>query len=444
MSESGNMPTNSEGDPPQYSTGEPVRVYVQKEGAPTPEDDWEYRTYRSDIDHEVAAKNPPEGGPTAYAEIPKPEFDSWQRERVAEAAGDLATSHTVRTTEAAEEIIEDEAAAEDDARASWGEFTKEGNYQLTADPGELSKLIDVPPGVITAAAEKGFPPETLIAARYNPFTAERLRQAGVDWGVEIAEPGAHPNGGERANGLHRPERLGPRLPKSPEEVEAITDPDELASYLEDYPVNSVEEYKQWYEAEYVKHRDQYKAELDNYLSTVSLDRAADPMFYLEAEGNRQAIVVEQTADRIEKEPHKLMRELRKPGGFPPPLRRIGWLALAYKMHRKELQTRKEEGLGKNYMDGLLRLGIPRIRRNWGYIKSHNNDVKVFRNKLSVWNRHDYAGPEKKSARRDLAELIERTKQRQEALDMLLINHPDVYQHEPVKKALDAFAKSKAA
>jgi hypothetical protein len=310
-------------------------------------------------------------------------------------------------------------------------------------------LIEVPSNIIIAGAERGFPPETLISAKHNYFTALRLRKAGINWGLE-ALPKADSSFPVPEN--DNPQRLSSRTLKKPEDVEAIEDPEALAAYLGKVGVKDTEEYREHYKIhskkDYEDEREKYKQDLDKYLNIVGLKEGfktpVDPLFYLEAWGNRTQISTEEMADLIEKHPRAVRKELSRPGGINLPLlRRIGWLYLAYANHRQELRDRRDNGLGRNYMDGLLRLGLPRIRRNWRYIKAHDTDVAVYRNKLGIWNNHEYKGPEQATPRRDLAENVLATRNRHEAIRLHKIHDPDhVYEHAPVKAAIGKYAADK--
>lgn len=442
--------------PPQYQRGEPVRVYVDREGGEQPEDDWEYRNYRADTEHEVAAKTHPEGGVTEFSETPKSQFDEWQREKAAQEAGRLITGAAAETTPEAERIVEQEEKAEEEAVQevldSWGSFDEEGRYHLLADPEELSRIIDVPANIIIAAAEHDIDPEYLLSARDNPYTARPLHDMGIEWGpAEMpASPETDPS---RPPKPLPPMRLSERLPKKPDDVEQMPEK-EQENYLAQRGFSTPEEYASWHEenaeAETRKVRGEYRRELGEHLDKVSLEESGDPFFYLEAEGNAKSLEVEDMADRIETNPASVRRTLKRPGVFllgferiPFIGRRTSWLLLARAMHRQELRERREKGLGKNYEDGLLRLGIPRTRRNFKHIMQQDEAVRVLRNKLMPWNSYEYKGPEKSTARRDLAESIHNARTHEEAMRKhKRILHPSVYQHAKFGSAYRDFKDSK--
>jgi len=437
-------PASEQAEPTSYTPGQPVRVYVNKSGEYVPEDDWEYRAYREDINHEIAAKNPAEGGQTDLREVPKEVFDQWQREKVMVETGRLATRLTAETTDEAAEIIAEEEVIDREALAeelgSWGHF-ENARYNLDVDVDKLSLLIRVPAEVITAAAEKGFAPEYLLSARENGFTASRLREVGINWGPR--EPLNLST--EAPSKPMPPLRFSARFSKAPSDLEEMM-PAELAEFLDKQGYDTIEDYSEAYSNE----RKKFGTEVDQHLKDIKISESGDPMVYLEAQGLRRKMAVEDIADEIETNPSAVKRKLKRPGAIPllhaiPRVgRRASWLVLARGMHRKELQHRKKQGLGKNYEDGLLRIGIPRTKENYEYIKQQDENIRVLRNKLTILNRHEYKGPERRAARRDLAELIQRAIVDSEALKKHLeVLHPTVYKHSDFAPVYGAFKKSKS-
>ncbi len=299
-----------------------------------------------------------------------------------------------------------------ETRPSWGKFDEDGTYVLTVDAEQLGAKLDIPPNIIRLAAQKGYPPEYLMSGRTNPYTTERLREAGIDWGPVLIQVR-----GEGAIEKNGPPALPPKTTV------------EMLSPAE---------------------RQDYRRRLEKYI-----EETKDPVFKVVARGTLKKLGVQNTAERIETNPSGVKKELRRPGELPLMLHRvigykIGHILLARAMHRQDVRERQEKAkkeglrLGPTHEDGLLRLGLPRTRRHLSYIKHHDENIRVLRNKLNFINNHEYKGEDKKAARRDLAELIERAKQRQKALAAKKTHHEDVYVHKKVKESLDDYNKTKAA
>lgn len=437
------FPADEHPEPPTYTEGQHVRVYVKRDGERIAEDDWEYRMHRLEDNHVISARQQHEGEPTQYNETPKPDFDEWQKEKVAIEVGKAATRLTSETTNEAANIIEEEETIDREALAqelgSWGHF-ENAKYILDADPDKLALLIRVPAEVIVAGAEKGFAPEYLLSARDNGFTANRLREAGVNWGAPLPKEILD----ESPSKPLPPLRLAAKFSKAPSDLEELA-PAELAEFLDKTGYPTKEDYMEAYRTE----REKYSKEVDQHLEKIKISESGDPMMYLEAQGLRRKMKVEDIANDIESRPSEVKRELKRPGAIPLlhaiPLvgRRASWLVLARSMHRKELGVRRGKGLGKNHEDGLLRFGIPRTKEYYEYIKQQDENIRVLRNKLTVLNRHEYKGPERRAARRDLAELIHRAQVDSEALrEHREVLHPSVYKHADFSPVYGTYKKSK--
>lgn len=299
-------------------------------------------------------------------------------------------------------------------RSHFGGWTADGKFELTVDPARLSDRLHIPEDILLAAAESGLSPEYLVQARDNSYLGARLRERGINWGAEATSAA--------------PEAVSELFPvaaRPPKKIEEMT-PAERAAY---------------------------SRQLDAYLASApDLEHSVDPSFYQEARGLRRKLEVERVADLIEEHPYQVWWDLKRPGELPLKLhliplvgRRVGRLLLAIAVSRQTAMDRRKDGAGRHSDDGLLRIGLPRIRSNLRYISKHNEQVGVLRNKLGPHNNVQFKGPEKKSVRRDQAEIIIGTMQRGEALSANhRIHHENVYVHQPYKKSLERQIEAKKA
>ena len=297
--------------------------------------------------------------------------------------------------------------------AAWREYEEEKTHpeydELPPEIREKAIEHDIPINVIEAAARFGISIDYLIHAKKSPAARRRLTEHSIDWGADYRSAG-------------------------PED--SILPPQRPSKKLED--MDSLE-------------REAYIGQLNNYLSH-DIKEVADPVFYLEARGIKKRLEVRKIADQIEKEPKSLRKGLKRPGDLPLEMGRIpglghvgravGRLVIARSMHKKEIKELKKAGHGKSAEDGMLGIGIPRTRRNLEFLRRQDEDVRVIKNKLTLKNRYHYKGPEQSTARRDLAEFIIRTKNRQQAIKDRQLHHEDVYVHKPFKNALSDFTDKK--
>lgn len=311
-----------------------------------------------------------------------------------------------------------------------GRFNEQGEYELLADADELAAEIGVPADIIRAAAKRHIPPERLMQAKYNPLTAQELRDEGIDWGTEL--PAASTRAEEDVEGIPPPPPA--------QDIEKLP-PQELSEYI-----RQLDDY-----FDRMRQRAEEAVRSDPDSTKSPMFYAEDPILFLEAQGIRKKIEIELIlANQIAEDPWALKKRLKRPGELPAQLHRlpyigykIGHIILARRIYKKERKQRKEEGTGRNHENGMLGFGLPKTRKILDHIKQHDNNVKVQRNKLRPTNSYQYKGSERKSARRDLAETIYQTLQQQEAFDRHSLRPLDAYQHDDFKKALEVHTARRA-
>lgn len=184
---------------PTYRIGENVRIYADRAEGRVPEDDWEYRSYREDIDHEVAAKNTAEAGGTQFVETPKEIFDEWQREKARETLGRLATGKTVDASEDVKDIsddmllraqrahlrIEDLRRALDAGYEDPVEFLikSRGNANMAARLKIRGYNLSPPPEVAPAAVDSPTEDERILGERRRAELQEIIDNLGTKEGI---------------------------------------------------------------------------------------------------------------------------------------------------------------------------------------------------------------------------------------------------------------------
>lgn len=154
----------------------------------------------------------------------------------------------------------------------------------------------------------------------------------------------------------------------------------------------------------------------------------DPMVrYNRTVGTQKERWVKETSDLLADDPRTVKKMLKRPGELPARLhlipvigRKIGRLLLARRIYSKERSERD-----RNHEDGMLGLGVERTRHILHYVNSHDDDVRIQRNKLRRASRHQFYGEEaaQASRRRDFAERLHRILEDSSALEEDRI-HPD--------------------
>ncbi len=311
----------------------------------------------------------------------------------------------------------------------------------------------IPPEILARAAEHRVTEEFLRHAQENPHAADILRRNyGINWGAE------HPPGEEEAVRAGREVTL-----------------DELREIEELHDVKINPEY-----LEYAR-RNPHAAD---YLRTLGLDigvpglEVSDPVLEVSQKGRQKAIDVKEIIRRMEADPAELRRSVRRPGELPARLhlapiigRLIGKRVLSWRVVQKERSDRRELPLrhrefaelgvrdeaqqkefeniqhrinelnNLGHKEGLLGIGLPKYRSYLDYIDRHDEEVRSQRRKLHRFDRHQLRGPDKSSARRDLAELIHRSQEAQKAFDDRKIMPDSTYRHAPFKDKNRAYQES---